>query len=275
MTQREERHVDEVAVNAPGDMKRAQQRNAEHNALAAAIGSSSRMTTTGTRTETATTSRKTRTHGKNGWILCTSVRPSEEAGMKAWHESLNPEYHHVTTIKGPSDFARALAKMVASQLGPLGAEVPYTHPLSKQRTMHPSQTVFHGPVAYVDDPYTYVEAATNPFELMLRSVFFKHARFRDQREYRFVVWTEAEPAELTIDLEVSPDMLAALQPAAVVPPRNVQVHHDRRQAKPVAVTHLDPLDQPDLPREATPTNKEPQGNPLHAKRRPKGTRWHV
>ena len=261
VTQREERHVDEVAINAPSDMKRAQQRDAEHNALAAAIGSGSWTTTTGMRTETTTTNRKTRTHGKNGWILCASVRTSEEAGMKAWHESLDPEYDHVTTIQRPRDFARALAEMVASQLGPLGAEVTYTHPLSKQRTMHPSQTVFHGPVAYVDDPYTYVEDATNPFEVMLRSVFFKHTRFRDQREYRFVVWTEAEPEERTIDLEVSPDMLATVQPTAVIPPLNVQADHDRRPAKPVAVTQLDPSEQPGPSREATPTNKQPQGSP--------------
>ena len=210
VTQRGERHVDEVAIDAPGDMKLAQQRDAEHNALAAAIGSRSRATTTGTRTETTTANRETRTHGKNGWILCASVRPAEEAGMKAWRESLNPEYDHVTTINSPRDFARALAKMVASQLGPLGAEVTYTHPMSKQRTMHPIQTVLHGPVAYVDDPYTYVEDATNPFEVMLRAVFFKHTRFRDQREYRFVVLTEAEPEERTIDIKVSPDMLDTL-----------------------------------------------------------------
>ena len=258
VTQRVERYVNEVAVNAPGDMKRAQQHDAEQNALAAAIGSSQRKTTTGTRTETATTNRKTRTHGKNGWILCTSVRPSGDADVKAWRESLNSRYDHVTTIQSPRDFARALARIVASQLGPLGAEVTYTHPLPKQRTRHPSQTVFHGPVAYVDDPYTYVDDAVNPFEMMLRSVFFKHARFRDQREYRFVVWTEAEPEELTIDLEVSPDMLAALEPTAVTPPRNVQVHHERRQAKPVAVTHVDSSDQPDPRQEATLTSEEPQ-----------------
>lgn len=261
VTQREERHVDEVAVNAPGDMKRAQQRDAEQNALAAALGSTSRMTTTGTRTETATTNRKTRAHGKNGWILCTSVRPSDEAGMKTWHKSLKPEYDHVTTIQSPRDFARALAEMVASQLGPLGAEVTYTHPLPKHRTTHASQTVFHGPVAYVDDPYAYLEDAANPLEMMLRSVFFKHARFRDQREYRFIVWTEAEPEEPTIDLKVSPDMLATLETTAVVQPRNAKAHHGRRQAKLVPATHVDASEQPDPPRVATPADREPHGMP--------------
>ena len=107
--------------------------------------------------------------------------------MRAWRESLKPEYDHVTTIRNPRDFARALAIMVAGQQGPLGAEVTYTHPWAKQRTRHPSQSLFHGPVAYVDVPYSYIEQTANPFEMMLRSVFFKHVRFRDQREYRFVI----------------------------------------------------------------------------------------
>ena len=206
VAEREERHVNHVAVNAPDDVERARQRDVEHNALAAAIGSSRRQTTTGTRTEATTTNRSTRTHGKNGWILCTSVRPSGMADLEAWHNSLNPEYAHVTTIESPRDFARALAKMVTSQLEPRGAPVTYTHPLSKHVTIHPSQTVFHGPVAYVDDPYAYLESAANPFEVMLRSAFFKHTRFRDQCEYRFVVWCEDEPDDLTVDLVVSQDM---------------------------------------------------------------------
>ena len=206
VAEREGRHVNHVAVNAPDDMERARQRDVEHNSLAAAIGSSRRRTTTNTRTETATTKRNTRTHGKKGWILCTSVRPSKVADLEAWHDSLDPQYGHVTTIQSPRDFARALAKMVASQLGPQGAPVTYTHAFSKQKTIHPSQTVFHGPVAYVDDPYAYLESAANPFEVMLRSAFFKHTRFRDQCEYRFVVWCEDEPDDLTVDLVVSQDM---------------------------------------------------------------------
>ncbi len=225
MAEREERHVNHVAVNAPDDMERARQRDVEHNSLAAAIGSSRRRTTTNTRTETATTKRNTRTHGKKGWILCTSVRPSKVADLEAWHDSLDPQYGHVTTIQSPRDFARALAKMVASQLGPQGAPVTYTHAFSKQKTIHPSQTVFHGPVAYVDDPYAYLESAVNSFEVMLRSAFFKRTRFRDQCEYRFVVWCEDEPGDLTVDLFVSQDMRDTLavpdeQPPGPPPDKN-------------------------------------------------------
>ena len=140
VTQHEERDVNQVAVNVPDDMKRARQRDAEHNDLAAAIGSGRRQTTTGRRTESATTNRNTHTYGKNGWILCTSVRPSEMADMEAWHDSLDPQYGHVTTIQSPRDFARALAKMVASQLGPRDAPVTYTHPIlwTKDDTSEPN-----------------------------------------------------------------------------------------------------------------------------------------
>ena len=75
VTQHEERRVDQVAVDDPDDSKRARQRSAEHNALAAAIGSKRHQTTTGTRTETSTTNRDTHTYGKNRWILCASLRP--------------------------------------------------------------------------------------------------------------------------------------------------------------------------------------------------------
>ena len=228
LTQREERHVDQAAVNDPDDMKRARQRDAEHNALAAAIGSRRHKTTTGTRTETSTTNLNTHTYGKNGWILCTSIRPSDETGLRQWGDSLDPQYDHVTTIQSPSDFARALAGMVASQLGPRGGPMTFTHGFAKQKTIHLSQSVFHGPVAYVDNPYAYVASAANPFETMLRSAFFKHTRFRNQREYRFVVWCENEPADLIVYLAVSQDMRDSLAIADEQPPRS-QLDNDDPQ----------------------------------------------
>ena len=228
VTQREERHVGQAAVNDPDDMKRARQRDAEHNALAAAIGSRRHKTTTGTRTKTSTTNRNTHTYGKNGWILCTSIRPSDEPGLQQWRDSLDPQYDHVTTIHSPSDFARALAGMVASQLGPRGGPMTFTHGFTKQKTIHPSQSVFHGPVAYVDDPYTYVASAANPFEVMLRSTFFKHTRFRHQREYRFVVWCENEPDDPIVYLAASQDLRDSLAIADEQPPRS-QLENDDPQ----------------------------------------------
>ena len=127
VTQHEERQINHEAVDDPDDMERAGEQDAEHNALAAAIGSTHRTTTTGTRTETATTHRNTHTYGKNGWILCTSLRPSNEMEQQRWRDSLDPEYDHVTTIQNPRDFARDLARMAAEQIGPAGGSVTFTH----------------------------------------------------------------------------------------------------------------------------------------------------
>ena len=256
VTQRE--RVTESRKNDPADMLRAAQDDDERNRAAQAIGSKRRTTTRAVEVTNKTTN--TSRYGKNCWIWCAAIEPSNKAERDAWIGSLDSGYDHFTTIHNPRAFARALATMVAQQLGPRGAEATLTHP-SKHKTVHPFQAVLHGPVAYVDDPHSFVDDAVNGFDRMVRSVFFKHRTHQNQREYRFVVWTEREPEELTIDLQVSPDMLAVLQPTAAIPPRNVQVHHDRRQAKPVAVTHLDPSGQPDPPREATLTNEEPQTRP--------------
>ena len=239
-------------------MERAEQVNDENNRAAQAIGSK-RHTTRGAVRVTNTTTNTNR-YGKNSWIWCAAIEPSNEAERDTWIESLDSDYDHVTTIHNPRAFARALATMVARQLGPRGAGVTYTHP-SKHKTFHPSQAVLHGPVAYVDDPHAYMEDTDDPFERMVRSVFFKHRSHENQREYRFVVRAEREPEQLTIDLEVSTDMLAALQPSAVMSPREIQVHPDGRQVKPAAVTRADDPDQPDPPLEAAPLSGEPQRHP--------------
>ena len=258
VTQREERHVDRVAVSDPDDMEQAQQRDVEHNALAAAIGSSRRTKTTSTRTKTTKTNRNTHTYGKNGWILCTSIRPSDEMGLQQWVDSLDPQYDHVTTIQSPSDFARALARMVASQLAPRGGPVTYTHAFSKQETIHTGQTVFHGPVAYVDDPYAYVASAANPFEEMLRSAFFKHTRFRDQREYRFVVWCEHEPHDPNVYLAVSQDMRDSLAIADEQAPRSQLDNGDPQGAECVSANIEEAVEALSLPLhdEAQPSSQE-------------------
>ena len=231
VTQR--KRVTESRENDPADMERAEQLNDESNRAAQAVGSK-RRTTTGAVQVTNTTTNTNR-YGKNGWIWCAAIEPSNEAERDKWIESLDSDYDHVTTIHNPRAFARALATMVARQLGPRGASITYRHP-SKHKTFHPFQGVLHGPVAYVDDPHSYMEDTDDPFEQMVRSVFFKHRSHENQREYRFVVWTEREPEQLTIDLEVSSDMLAA-------------------------VTRADDPDQPDPPLEGTPLSGEPQRHP--------------
>ena len=252
------KRVTESRKNDPADIERAEQHDDERTRAAQTLGAKRRTTTRAVQVTNTTTT--TSRYGKNCWIWCAALEPSNEAERDTWIESLDSDYDHATAIHNPRAFARALATMVARQLGPRGADATYTHP-SKHKTVHPFQAVLHGPVAYVDDPHSYMEDTNDPFEHMVRSVFFKHRTHENQREYRFVVWTEGEPEELTIDLEVSPDMLAALQPTGVVPPRDVQVHHDRRQGRPPAVAHVDGSDQPDPPLEGTPSSGGPQRHP--------------
>ena len=60
------------------------------------------------------------------------------------------------------------------------------------------------------------EAPTD-IERLLRSLFTKRTEYRDQREYRFVIWAEEEPSEQTADLEVSAGMLESIRMCHVAP----------------------------------------------------------
>lgn len=193
-------------VDDPADLSHAAEVNDEMNRGAAAIGSIQR------RTVESTTHRKStktqHTYGKNCWIWCAAVEPENDHQWDTWRKSLPDDYDCVTTIESPRAVARHLAMMVAQQIGPLGSIATYTHPLTKHQTEHPTVSVFHGPVAYVDDPHSYVSEAANGFEQMLRAVFFKHTTHVDQREYRFVVWSEQEPERVVVDLKATPEMLS-------------------------------------------------------------------
>ena len=207
---RHEESSETVRVDDPADLSRAAEVNDELNRGADAIGSTRRRAVTSTKTTNRNSTKTTHTYGKNGWVWCAAVEPENEEEWDAWLQSLGDDYDCVTTIKSPRTFARELAMMTAHQIGPRGSPATYTHPFTRHQTEHPSMSVFHGPVAYVDDPHAYVADATNDFERMLRAVFFKHTSYAHQREYRFIVWTAAEPEEATIDLQATPDLLAQL-----------------------------------------------------------------
>ena len=87
----------------------------------------------------------------------------------------------------------------------------YRHPYGSGATEHLSQYVFHGPVAYVDDPHEYVAQGASDFQRTLRAAFFKHTTHASQCEYRFVIWADLEPDELVVDLVATSDILAEVQ----------------------------------------------------------------
>ncbi len=112
----------------------------------------------------------------------------------------------------PREFARAIGAMAAEQAGPRGRIVLLRNTVEGRTSCsaHKSQAVYHGPVAYLDDPHRRLESASSPLELALLLVFLKPAAHRDRREYRFLVWAEDEPAEHVLDLDVSPALLDAM-----------------------------------------------------------------
>ena len=175
-------------------------------------------------TETTHTETDTYSFGRNGWIFSTSLAPRSDEEWRRWHDSLDEDYDHVSRIYRPREFARALGSMVVDQLGPQGREEELTHDFPSgepRKTRHKAQLIIHGPVLYVDDPFSVFVAAGDdrqPVAILhslapriLHSVFVKGIEHRDQREYRFVIWTEEEPTDETVDLDVSLAMMDAMQ----------------------------------------------------------------
>ena len=150
-------------------------------------------------------------HGTNGWVYCASIEPETAEEQAAWR-SLMPGRDAVSLIRRPREFARAIGAMAAEQAGPRGRIVLLRNTVEGRTscTAHKSQAVYHGPVAYLDDPHRRLESASSALELALLLVFLKHAAHRDRPEYRFLVWAEDEPAEHVLDLEVSPALVDAM-----------------------------------------------------------------
>lgn len=199
-------------INEPEDVAIARIHDQERNRGAELIGSTQRVTTNTVTKTDRRTDKITETHGRNGWMWCTSLEPTTPEEWQLWKQSLDPSYDFITTIRSPRAFARALAVMVADQIGPQGdLNAKWTQ--AGLVTYHPSQWVFHGPVIYIDDPYEYVSGAADTIDRALRATFSKNKTYETQREYRFFIWAHQEPSELTIDLEVSQEMMASLASA--------------------------------------------------------------
>ena len=103
----------------------------------------------------ATTTLTTHIYGNNCWIWCTAIAPRTITDRDSWMRSLGDDYDCINLIQNPKNFARALATAVVEQLGARGSPIKYRHPYGTATTEHHSQYVFHGPVAYVDDPHDF------------------------------------------------------------------------------------------------------------------------
>ena len=151
-------------------------------------------------------------HGTNGWVYCASIEPETAEEQAAWRSLMPAGRDAVSLIRRPREFARAIGAMAAEQAGPRGRIVLLRNTVEGRTSCpaHKSQAVYHGPVAYLDDPHRRLESASSALELALLLVFLKHAAHRDRREYRFLVWAEDEPAEHVLDLDVSPALVDAM-----------------------------------------------------------------
>ena len=71
-------------------------------------------------------------------------------------------------IRRPREFSRAFGAMVVEQAGPrAGRRAAKRGRGPDVCTAHKSQTVCHGPLAYVDDPYRRLESALSELEFAL------------------------------------------------------------------------------------------------------------
>ena len=186
-------------------------RAGEANRAAELAGASIRRTPA--RTKRTRRDTHTLTSGKNGWIFCTAIVPTNpEEYDKLW-ASMDPKYDHYSPIYRPRAFAWVLSSMVADQLGPQGTQMTMQARFGdlNTRCKRASQTVFHGPVVYAEDPYEVVTSAQSELEQLLMPMFVKARTHADQREYRFVIWAEEEPLSPCVDLEISLSMIDSMR----------------------------------------------------------------
>ena len=204
-------------LNDAAEMARARLLNEEASRGSELVGSRLKFTTN--KVESRRSRRSTEDRGGSGWLFCSAVQPTSDDEWRRLCSDLPAGHDYYWTFRSPRLFARALGAMVVDQLGPRGQVLKLTHESAKEVTRHEGQHVFHGPVAYVEDPYGYVAESATPMEHLLRPLFVKRPEYEYQREYRFVVWDEGEPEEGPELLNASPALLETARglPSGPVP----------------------------------------------------------
>jgi len=199
------------AVDDPQDLTDAKERDEALNRAAEVVGLSWRRNTTSTRREVSET--ETLEYAPKGWLFCASIEPATPEEWTSWWASVGKGYSSKSYIYRPREFANALGHMAAEQLGPQGPTMPVTSTLSgfpSSETRHPSQQVFHGPVVYVENVFDWLLEARSEYEFFLRALFSKKTTHRDQKEYRFIIWTDTKPESESHLLQASPALIDAM-----------------------------------------------------------------
>ena len=152
--------------------------------------------------------------GREWWIFSTAIAPPPNE-WNDWRNSLSENYDHVSTIRQPGKFALALGMMMADQKGPRGKKSPMTHTLNDERvirTSHDAQVVAHGPVWYTEDVLSFLKSKQDSPLSPYYTMFVKDRKYEAQREYRFIVKSDAAVNERHLDLYVSGMMRDGLAP---------------------------------------------------------------
>ena len=165
--------------------------------------------------------------GKRGWVFCASVLPEGE-DYREWKLRMRESgYEEESYIYSPREFARALAEMVAEQIGPSGPKVSLKSVLggiTRSTVTTEVQSVYHGPMIYTDDVYALLDGAETDEDYHLLSIFAKNRDHSHQREYRFTAWSGDEPALEHRILNACPRLLLSMEeqaepiPALSIPP---------------------------------------------------------
>ena len=205
-------HVDDI--DEPEGL--AQLRAAEVNRAAELVDSRIRVTADGmhvsrTRRQKTTTTISLRNHG---WIYSTAIEPTSNEEWRDLKAMMPSRYDHTSYIYRPRAFALSLGSMLADQFGIRGGEVRVDARIADLHASNRrgSQTIFHGPVVYEQDKFARYTSPRNEFEAFLGKIFIKDKRFEAEREYRFAIWSEDEPAEHHVDLRISLAMREVMLP---------------------------------------------------------------
>ena len=198
-------------VDDPDDLAEAELQNDEVNRAIELAGGTARFTTKST---TRTTSESIATD-RNGWIFCAAIPPTSQYQDQQFWQSMDPAYDHASSMLRPRAFALALASMLAEQCGPKAADTTVRSRLGdlESSDRRKSQTIFHGPVIYVEDPYETISEARSELgsvERLLLPAFVKSSEYEHQREYRFVIWADKEPSAEVVYLKSSLAMQGAM-----------------------------------------------------------------
>lgn len=146
------------------------------------------------------------TYGDNCLIWCSSIKPCNSRQWSLWRASLEDSYDHISTIRDPHVFARALGAMAYNQKELLGNAISFRNPETELVAKCSSLPVVYGPVVYVANRRAYIEDSSSDLEFLLRSVFTKMSKHRNQREFRFAILTDRSLRDRTLDLMVSKEM---------------------------------------------------------------------